>query len=524
MQELKKAIERGEGEEIEFKRNLKKESHLSGKRKVSLAGQMKNRLLLGDGEATYVIGVSDDGEISGITESQFNETVEVISSLADDTGAMVDEIEKTEVDDKLVGMIKIKEVEEMDKPNHILIGTAGHVDHGKSTIVSSIVSDKADDGEGKLRKELDLLPHEIERGLSADLSYSVYGFKDDETITLDSNRKEDIVKNSDKLISFVDTVGHKPWLGTAIRGLVGQRLDYGMLVIAADEGVTDTTREHLGILLAVDLPTMVVITKTDLVDDEQVEDVEKEIEKVLRNTGCRSISVDRHGIKDTTEEVIKSVEGDKDNICPVFRTSAVEKSGIDELNHMIRRLPKVNYEESEDFQMYIDETYQVSGVGTVVCGTVKSGNISKGDEILIGPDSNGEYRQTKAKSLEIHYHEVETAETGQIVSVALQNIEPKDIERGMILTDKDNPNSSQEFIADILVLNHPTSISDGYEPVIHLETINEVAEVDSDEPLLAGEKGEVKFKFKFNSYFVEEGQKFIFREGDAKGIGTIKEI
>jgi len=120
----------------------------------------------------------------------------------------------------------------------------------------------------------------------------VYGFDDDgdEPIRMDNpHRKSDraqIVEEADRLVSFVDTVGHEPWLRTTIRGLVGQKLDYGLLVVAADDGPTKTTREHLGILLATELlPTIVAITKTDAVSDERLTEVEREVESTLRDAG-----------------------------------------------------------------------------------------------------------------------------------------------------------------------------------------------------------------------------------------------
>jgi elongation factor 1-alpha len=96
----------------------------------------------------------------------------------------------------------------------------------------------------------------------------------------------------------------------------------------------------------------------------------------------------------------------------------------------------------------------------------------------------------------------------------------------MVLQPNDaEPTATKEFEAEIVVLNHPTSITDGYEPVIHLETISETAVITPTEKnMLAGDKGRAKFKFKFNRYNIREGQRFIFREGSSKGVGTVKKI
>ena len=529
MQKLRNLIENGEGDEVEFKKQLSEDTHLEeDKRRDSLAGQMKNRLIMGEGEAIYVIGVTDDGGISGLSPEKFNETVRVISTIAGDVKADIVSVETEEVDNtgKKIGMITISNGEsDIIDSDNVVVGTAGHVDHGKSTLVASIVSNRKDDGDGELRGELDTLPHEKERGLSADLSYSVYGFNDGDIVNLNrENDKEDVVEKSDKLISFVDTVGHQPWLGTAIRGLVGQRLDYGLLVVAANEGVTKTTKEHLGILMAVNLPTIVAITKTDLVDEEQIQEVEKEIEKVMMDAGCRSILCNRYGIEQTTEKVIDSISSDNGNLNPIIRTSSVNREGIDQINHIFRRLPKTSTSRDDTFRMYVDKTYQVEGVGKIISGAVKSGKVEEGDEVVIGPDKSGKFREVEVKSIEMHYHKVNSAETGNIIGISLRGIENIDVRRGMVVTNQEAPQPSKEFVAEVIVLNHPTNIRDGYEPMVHMDTISEVAQVKTEDPLLPGEKGEVKFEFKRNSYLVEEGQKFIFREGDAKGIGTVKEV
>lgn len=527
---LEKVIEKGEqkGGNIEFKLSLDKDIHLVGSKRNSLTGQMKHRILSGEGEAKYVIGIRDNGSITGISEDEFEETRQVLVELASDMDAEIDKVEKWEVEDsnKYVGLITIKESPSNIESNHIIIGTAGHVDHGKSTLVSSLVNGKPDDGNGLMREEVDLLEHEIKRGLSADLSYTAYGFKDDEALRLGKKggfTKAEVVEKSDRILSFVDTVGHQPWLGTTIRGLVGQRLDYGLLTVSATDGVTDTTKEHLGILVAMDLPIITAITKTDLVEKEQIRKVEKEVKDIMNNVGIVTLIENDIGIDETKRKMIKRVKNKETNITTVLRTSSVNMDGMEKLDTLVKDLPKIKYDNSDEFKLYIDKTYKVEGVGTVISGTIKSGEIEKGDTIYIGPDSSGNYHEVKAQSLEIHYHEVDKAQTGQLVSISISDLKEKDIERGMVAL-KQKTNSHKEFEAELMVLNHPTSITNGYEPVIHLETITESVKIKTKSQLLPGEKGKVDIEFKFKPYYIEEGQQFVFREGKSKGIGTITKI
>jgi elongation factor 1-alpha len=532
---LQEALARGEreGGSVEFKERLTREVHLSEGRMESLAAQLRHRVLSGDGRATYVVGVTDDGGLAGIPPEQFSESMDVLSLLAEEAGAHIEDVEtwgvrdgeatKGEETEGIVGVASVREGAMLETDDqHIVVGTAGHVDHGKSTLVGSLVTGEADDGQGGTRSYLDVQPHEVERGLSADLSYAVYGFDDEAPVRMDNpHRKSDrarVVQESDRLVSFVDTVGHEPWLRTTIRGLVGQKLDYGLLTVAADDGPTKTTREHLGVLLATDLPTAVAITKADLVDDDRLEEVLHEVERLLRDVGKTPLPVARHGIDAAVEE-------HDETVVPIFQTSAVTKDGMDRLDELFRRLPKRAGDDG-DFRMYIDRTYSVTGVGAVASGTVKSGAVEAGDELLVGPMADGSFREVEVRSIEMHYHRVDRAQAGRIVGIALKGVREADLERGMVLVPRDADRTPvREFEAEVMVLNHPTRIGDGYEPVVHVETVSEAASFHPDDGhLLPGDAGEATVRFKFRPYLVEPGQKFVFREGESKGVGTIVDV
>jgi elongation factor 1-alpha len=522
---LERALERGEqeGGHVEFKQRLSREVHLTSGRMESLAAQLRHRVLSGDGEATYVVGVTDDGSLTGLDPDAFSESMDVLSLLAEEAGAHIDDVETWGVGDGLVGVATVREGAIFDADDeHIVVGTAGHVDHGKSTLVGSLVTGTPDDGQGGTRSFLDVQPHEVERGLSADLSYGVYGFDDDGPVHMDNpDRKADrarVVEEAERLVSFVDTVGHEPWLRTTIRGLVGQKLDYGLLVVAADDGPTKTTREHLGILLATELPTLVAVTKTDVVDDDRVEAVEREVERLLRDVGKTPLRVERHGVDAAAEEI-------NETVVPLFRTSAVTMDGLDDLDDLFERLPKTN-DAAGPFRMYIDRTYSVTGVGAVASGTVNSGTVEAGDDLLLGPFPDGSFREVEARSIEMHYHRVDRAKAGRIVGIALKGVREADVERGMVLLPGDaDPDPVRSFEAEVVVLNHPTRIGDGYEPVVHLETVSEAAVFEPEGgQLLPGDSGETTVTFKFRPYLVEPGQRFVFREGQSKGVGTVTEV
>ena len=515
-------VDNGERENIEFKEFLLEDVHLRDDRRQSLACQMKHRMIMGDGTAVYVIGVTDGGSFRGISRKMFEETLSVLNCIAFEVGAEIVDCKEHVVSDGYVGLATIKNRAVMKE--HILVGSAGHVDHGKSTLIGSLITGMCDDGSGKTCIFLDVQPHEIERGLSADLSYGVYGFRSGKTVhlknPLSKKEKASIVESAEKLVSFVDTVGHEPWLRTTIRGIVGQKLDYGLLVVAADDGVTHVTKEHLGILLAMDLPTIIAITKIDKVDEGRIVEVERQISDVLRIVGKIPLRV-----KSTSDLHMISNKLSEGVIVPILRTSAVTRTGLDLLDKLLFRLPKRNLESKKPFQLYIDKIYQIAGAGIVVSGSIKQGEVRAGDVLQLGPMADGGFISVRAQSIEMHYYRTDQASAGDIVGIALKGVSPKDVRRGMALC-KGNPKAIREFEADVLILNHPTRIKKGYEPVVHLETIAEAAvfeQLDRDY-MMAGDNGRVTMRFKFHPYYIYEGQKFIFREGKSKGIGQVVSV
>ncbi len=516
---LSEIVQNGERENIEFKEYLTS-FHLKENRLQELACQMNHRIIMGRGRAIYVIGVSDDGKLKGIDEKRFNETVEILRRIASEISADVRSVERFKIDSGYVGIVEIVKSRAKE---HIIVGTAGHVDHGKSTLIGCLITGKPDDGDGAVRIFLDTLKHEIERGLSADLHFTVFGFKDGKPIRLknplNKNERAFVTEKAEKLISFVDTVGHEPWLRTTIRGLLGQKIDYGLLVIASNDGIMRTTKEHLGILLAMDLPVIIAITKIDMVSKERVDDVLNDVSQLLRTVGRIP-----YVVKDVEDVKKVSRLMNKKLIVPIVRTSAVTLEGYDLLEELLFRLPKGTFK-GGSFLMYIDRIYRITGVGTVVSGSVKRGEIEEGETIYIGPFKDGSFRRVKVQSIEMHYYRVDRAEAGDIVGIAIKGVRYDEIRRGMVLI-KEEPRAVKEFDADVYVFTHPTRIKRGYEPVVHIETISETVIFKEMEMayMKAGDRGKVRIAFKYNPQFVYEGQKFIFREGRSKGMGEILRV
>ncbi len=516
----------GERDNIEFKENLNVDYHLKTDRKLHLASQMKYRIEMGDGEAIYFIGVHDDGHLIGLKKSDFKETLFVLESIAQEIGTKILDIEKQPAEYGTVAKVMIGKPQK-SRIEHMLVGVAGHVDHGKSTLVGTLITGSLDNGAGRTRIFLDVQKHEIERGLSADLSFAVYGFCNNEPVRiknpLKKNEKSKLVEKCDKIVSFVDTVGHEPWLRTTIRGIVGQKLNYGLVVISADQGPTHITKEHLGIILAMDLPVIITMTKIDMVEPCKVKEVKQQIFELIKLVGRIPLMVKTLSDADF---VAKNVEN---HIVPIIKVSPVTGEGINILDRLFLKLnvPSNGHDLKKPFMMYIDKIYSIMGVGTVVSGTIRQGKVKTGDKLLIGPVGTGSFISTSSKSMEMHHYRKEVSESGEVVGISITGLEVEDIKRGMILCDTSYPvNAVKEFEAEVAILVHPTTIKKGYECIAHIETIAEtmIFEPVDQEYMSAGDTGKIRMKFKYRPCHVKEGQKLIFREGRSKGVGTVTRI
>jgi len=255
---------------------------------------------------------------------------------------------------------------------YYLVGTAGHVDHGKTELIRALSG-----------IETDRLKEEKQRGISIELGFA--------HMTLPSGRR----------VGIVDVPGHERFVRQMLAGATG--LDVVLLVVAADEGIMPQTREHLDILTLLEIPRgIVVLTKIDLVDQEWQELVEEEIREELRDTVFNAAP-----------------------ICPV---SALTGMGLPQLVQTIEQ--QLDEVESKPVVgpvlMPIDRVFSIQGFGTVVTGTLHTGILELGQEIVVEPG----HLVTKVRSLQVHGGKEQVAYAGQRVAVNLAGVDVDEVSRG----------------------------------------------------------------------------------------------
>jgi len=341
---------------------------------------------------------------------------------------------------------------------HINVIFVGHVDHGKSTTVGRLLYDSGIISDQELRKlketaqekgkvgfefafVMDNLKEEQERGITIDLSHKKF--------------------TTDKYeYTIIDAPGHKDFVKNMITGAA--QADVGFLVVAASDGIMAQTREHIFLCKTLGVNQIaVLINKMDAVkwDQAKYDGVKKEITTLLQTVGYK--------IAEVEFIPISAYQGD----------NVVKKSGNMEwykgptIREQLDKFKEPEKPTQLPLRLPIQDVYNITGIGVVPVGRVETGVMKVGDKIIIMPSRTGTGARGEIKSIEMHHEQIQKAEPGDNVGFNVRGLGKKDIARGDVLGVESNPPTvASEFTAQIVVLNHPTVITNGYTPVFHIHT------------------------------------------------------
>lgn len=337
----------------------------------------------------------------------------------------------------------------------IIVGTAGHIDHGKTALVKALTGIDAD-----------RLPEEKQRGITIDLGFAE-------------------MQMDDVRIGFVDVPGHERFVKNMLAGASG--IDLVLLVIAADEAVMPQTREHFDICRLLHVRSgVIVLTKTDLVDDETLELARLDVAEL--------------------------VEGSFLENAPVFPVSSRTGAGIAELKSGLANAAGNVPSENEMYEprLAVDRSFSVKGFGAVVTGTLASGEIDEGNELELLPVR----REVRVRGIQTHGKQVKTARSGQRTAVNLGGIAHDEIERGMVLAKPGSLAVTQAFDADVEVLaDVPRALRSRQRVRVHLGTAEVLARVsvlNEHQAIEPGSRGLAQFRLE-STVAAAHGDRFIVR-------------
>ncbi|CAH8600543.1 unnamed protein product [Schistosoma margrebowiei] len=412
----------------------------------------------------------------------------------------------------------------------VRVAVVGNVDAGKSTLLGVLTHGELDNGRGLARLRLLRHKHEAESGRTSSVAHDILGFSSlgqvvNKPVHGHLNWSE-ICEASAKVITFIDLAGHERYLKTTIFGMTGHAPDYVMFMVGANAGVIGMAKEHLGLALALCVPVFVVVTKIDMCPPNVLHETMNLLFRILKSPGCRKIPA---LISSTDDVICCATNFTSERMCPIFPVSNVNGTNLDLLKLFLNLLPsrsEPRLNELAHFQ--IDEIFSVQGVGTVISGTCLSGIIKLNDILLLGPDLSGQFNPISIKSIQRKRLSVNYVRGGQTASFALKKLRRNQVRKGMVLLAPElKPKACIEFIAEVLILHHPTTISVGYQAMVHAGPVRQTATIlklNSHERLRTGDKDMVVFRFIKSPEYLYTGLRLIFREGKTKAVGTVKEL
>ncbi|PSS12910.1 hypothetical protein M430DRAFT_105788 [Amorphotheca resinae ATCC 22711] len=513
---------------------------------AKLVHVLENRMDEGHGETVFEIGFENNGESMALTKEDWDVALKRLVLAAQKVradcrvlltkgvgGEAEGEAVAGEKGKECSGKVLIRQhpatVEEVIETR---IAVVGNVDAGKSTMLGVLVKGGLDDGRGKARVNLFRHKHEIESGRTSSVGMEIMGFDTmGRVVTSDvPGRKlswEEIGKRSAKVISFTDLAGHERYLRTTVFGLLSSSPNYCLLMVAANNGLIGMSKEHLGIALALNVPVMVVITKIDICPPQILEQTIQQVTRILKSPGARKIPI---FIKNREECINTATQFVSQRICPIFQVSNVTGESLDLVREFLNILPHHGHYDAEaPFEFHVNDTFSVPFVGTVVSGVIKSGVIHAGDTVLIGPDSLGQFTTTSIRSIERKRIPVPAASAGQSASFALKRVRRKDVRKGMVVLPKleqNAPKVYREFVAEVLILSHATTIKTKYQAMLHVGPVSQTcAIIDIDRSYIrTGDRALVAFRFVQRPEYLAPGDRLLFREGRTKGLGIVKSV
>ena len=341
----------------------------------------------------------------------------------------------------------------------IIVGTAGHIDHGKTALVKALTGIDAD-----------RLEEEKRRGITIDLGFAHLELPD---------------SNGERFrFGFVDVPGHERFVRNMLAGVGG--IDLVLLVIAADEGIKPQTREHFDICRLLGIPRgITVLTKSDAVDPDTLEVLRLEVEEFLRGSFLET--------------------------SPIVAVSALKSIGLDELKRQLVQIAgQIPVRDSSAIaRLPIDRVFTMKGFGTVVTGTLIAGTINKEDELELFPAG----KRVRIRGVQVHGKAADRAVAGERTALNLANFEKHELARGMVLAFPGLLQTSSRIDAKLSLLASAKPLKSGSRVHLHAFSSEVIARVNlyDRKPLQPGEDAFAQFRLSEASLLVA-GDRFIVRQ------------
>ncbi len=443
------------------------------------------------------------------------------------------------------------------------IAVAGSVDSGKSTFVGVLTTGKLDNGDGSARMEIAKHPHEKSSKKTSDISTKT------------------VVTKNHNAITLFDLCGHEKYFKTTTYGISGHYPDYAFLIIGANRGILTMTKQHITLLMSLNIPIIIIVSRYDITPQNTYNETIKHIVNYCKNIikipaqiinnpfnpSTQNDSVKKDNIIEDMmnfnrqlyipvitisnktgyfiDRILNIIDSMKPrNVWDNFIESTESEKTMDErcTNRIIKKFISnmdqklfENFSNQKEHVFFVDTIYNPVGIGIVITGINRGGEINVGDTMYLGPFGK-EFKPVRIKSMNNYYQQnITTANDHQRITIAIasndKEINRKTVRKGMVLVKSKeiiSQNLCWHFNAAITIFSHSATLKNNYTPSLQIGNVRQSGRMTINPDLNGGrdhiklkEFGNVTFKFKCRPEFIEKSQTFVFRSGCVHGVGVI---
>ena len=511
-----KPEERSEWNKLEFVLNYLNPCQ---NRIEKLRMKMRRKLEL-FGEYQFTVGLDNCGEPLRVSKEEMEKAIANLKEIAHSIGAGLLVLNTQSWEKGVTAQVIVRGREMQSVLMDVRVALIGESQVGKSTLIGAFTKGVKENGKGSARNAILLHQHERKLGFTATVTQHLLSFDSNGKIL----RKKSInpVSSASKFLSLIDLPGKIKYRNTLLYGLISQSPDYAILMIDPSNFQQTQNQDYLSLIMALNLPVFIVLSKCEKVSSNNHDQVLDFLQSEL----CKRNKILMEVLNED-DVVLYSKTFPVENIVPVFCVSFKTQKNTDLLVSFFNLLPAINcWDKGSATEFYLEKWFLRKN-GTVLCGIMMKGKVRVGQQLLLGPDSFGNFKEITVLCIRVKETEVFRVNAGQFCSFLVKD--PGHLRRGMVLIDLDSiPRTSYEFECLIWTIDSGQpirNIKSTYKPLIYTQTITQCVYIISG-PLTIDPNTIMKFRLRFlyHPEYITNGTRIMIKDTFMTALGTITEI
>lgn len=467
-------------------------------------------------EYHLTLGLGPSADPLGLSIQEFDQALMTLQELAQGVNAEATLLEKKNSPEGVTGHILLRNSKKdlMD----IRIALIGESQVGKSTLVGVLSKGVRENGKGSARNAILVHQHEKKQGTTASVSQHSVHFDSLGKILKPTKKSSQVLLNSSKIISLIDLPGHEKYKSTLLNGLISQSPDYAALMIDPSTFNPITNQEYLNLLVALNIPHFIILTKCEKVSNKNLDSVLDFLTSALSKQQKLLIEV-----QSQSDALLLSKTFVNEKIVPVFSFSLKTQKNSEFFVQFLNLLPNIHsWDPLSATEFYVEKCFQKE-TGTVLCGFLKKGVISLGNRLLLGPDNIGNFQNVEIRTIRVKELERVEALAGQFCSLLVAEI--VESRKGMVLVDSEKvAKTVYEFECWMWTIDSglERNVKSSYKPLIYMQNSSQCTcivlgprIVSSNEPM------KFRLRFLYRPEFLEMGSRIMVRDSFMTAVGTV---